>query len=242
MNSGYWRTSSTAHILYECPLGSVACVGGTNASKYCEEGYEGPLCALCGEDYFFNSDEETCEECTPNASSISFKLIIFAIIAFALISLAAILKTKAKNYVASFYMSIVSRGKNKAESIGAKMIEKYAAEGYTVKQNSNATTLTKSSTIPLMDKVSKDTNLFMAPVGSIETVISRRTKGNMEEHVKTVIKVGVVDSKMLANIVLKLRKKAKNQLKALTSFFQSKKKYTHITHTRFFIQKRYINF
>jgi hypothetical protein len=47
---GHWRISSESTVVLECPV-KEACVGGSNADNYCEEGYEGWLpCLTCRSD------------------------------------------------------------------------------------------------------------------------------------------------------------------------------------------------
>jgi hypothetical protein len=40
VESGFWRISSESTVVLECPI-EGACVGGSDADNYCEEGYEG---------------------------------------------------------------------------------------------------------------------------------------------------------------------------------------------------------
>jgi hypothetical protein len=53
----------------------TGCKGGTNGSRsdaYCEEGHEGPLCAICSDDFYFNVDLQSCEQCSsPNTMVFS---------------------------------------------------------------------------------------------------------------------------------------------------------------------------
>jgi hypothetical protein len=82
---GHWRISSESNVVLKCPI-EEACVGGSNADNYCEEGYEGfyvyhlevahcphsssllsttgPLCSYCDlNDYYFVDESATCEKC-----------------------------------------------------------------------------------------------------------------------------------------------------------------------------------
>jgi hypothetical protein len=68
-----WRISATAVTLHACPF-PEACTGGTlfvdEGDGYCNEGYTGPLCAVCSEDFYFNSETRGCAKCTDDAGRI----------------------------------------------------------------------------------------------------------------------------------------------------------------------------
>jgi len=219
LDPGHWRTSSTATFLYNCPL-DHACIGGTDSSDYCENGYTGPLCALCASDYYFDIDQGGCRLCTSENSTVSANLVVFICILFCFVLLGAILQTRIKNYFASFILSFVAQGEETPETLGANMIEQYTAEGYTVKKNQSLITFFKGTTTSITGKRSKETDLSLARVGSIQTVVSRQSKGYTEVTTQTVVKVGEVDETMLSNMISKFQHKAKSQFKALTSFFQ----------------------
>jgi len=51
---GYWRNFMPGDFIYKCPMGpppgpgsSPSCIGGTNVTTPCREGYTGVLCAVC---------------------------------------------------------------------------------------------------------------------------------------------------------------------------------------------------
>mmetsp|Transcript_57436 Transcript_57436/g.113194 ORF Transcript_57436/g.113194 Transcript_57436/m.113194 type:complete len:737 (-) Transcript_57436:21-2231(-) len=87
-----WRISAMAVILHSCPFPG-ACTGGTVfVEGYCDIGFEGPLCAVCSEGFYFNSDVQGCDECgdgvgpTNLGSGTSVVLILFLIVClFALV-------------------------------------------------------------------------------------------------------------------------------------------------------------
>lgn len=67
----YWRVSSASVDLYECPL-TGACKGGANFSEYgdgyCNDGYVGPMCAVCSAGRYLNSESNSCAVCDGNFS------------------------------------------------------------------------------------------------------------------------------------------------------------------------------
>ena len=67
---GFWRISSSAVDVYECPL-KKSCQGGNEFSStetvgdgYCNKGFQGPLCAVCRSGFFYEVDENTCSKCS----------------------------------------------------------------------------------------------------------------------------------------------------------------------------------
>jgi len=67
VNPGFWRISATAVVIYECPL-IIGCVGNAafedEGNGYCDEGYTGPLCAVCDpETHYFSPDDKACLAC-----------------------------------------------------------------------------------------------------------------------------------------------------------------------------------
>lgn len=66
---GYWRVSDMAYTLIACPYGKVACRAGVTAGdNSCGVGYEGALCGVCSEDYFFDAATSTCASCQGQVS------------------------------------------------------------------------------------------------------------------------------------------------------------------------------
>ncbi|CAM9327003.1 unnamed protein product [Ectocarpus sp. 13 AM-2016] len=76
LEAGFWRTSNTSDIVYECP-NADACVGGATVETYCSDGFKGPLCAVCENDYYPSGSYE-CLECSGgNAASSMITIILF---------------------------------------------------------------------------------------------------------------------------------------------------------------------
>ncbi|CAM9491441.1 unnamed protein product [Ectocarpus sp. 6 AP-2014] len=76
LEAGFWRTSNTSDIVYECP-NADACVGGATVETYCSDGFKGPLCAVCENDYYPSGSYE-CLECSGgNAASSMITIIVF---------------------------------------------------------------------------------------------------------------------------------------------------------------------
>ncbi|CAM9462638.1 unnamed protein product [Scytosiphon promiscuus] len=89
LEPGFWRTSNTSDTVYECP-NEDACVGGATVETYCEDGFKGPLCAVCENDYYPSGSYE-CLECSEgNAASAMIAIILF------LVALAAFLVVLSK--------------------------------------------------------------------------------------------------------------------------------------------------
>jgi hypothetical protein len=54
VSSGYWRWDADSSKVYACPYSSN-CDGGENGGDgSCEEGAQGPLCAVCSNGYYFS--------------------------------------------------------------------------------------------------------------------------------------------------------------------------------------------
>lgn len=53
---GYWRIGANSSNVLPCPYGVSGCAGGIVAGDrgrgHCNQGYEGPLCAVCAQQYF----------------------------------------------------------------------------------------------------------------------------------------------------------------------------------------------
>ncbi|KAH8049874.1 sulfotransferase [Aureococcus anophagefferens] len=74
----YWRASLYTDELYECAV-TDACKGGSgndtdrgeSSERYCRRGHEDVLCAVCAEDYMFDTVKGRCVECASPAWDIS---------------------------------------------------------------------------------------------------------------------------------------------------------------------------
>eukprot|EP00752_Nemacystus_decipiens_P003792 g3489.t2 len=76
LEPGFWRTSDTSDVVYECP-NADACIGGATVATACSDGFKGPLCAVCEND-FYPSGSFECLECSDgNAASAIITIIIF---------------------------------------------------------------------------------------------------------------------------------------------------------------------
>lgn len=75
LDAGFWRITASAAVVHECPMGGSACRGGSNFSdqgaSYCNEGYMGPLCDVCSANYFYDSEDNTCNWCTEEMKSVA---------------------------------------------------------------------------------------------------------------------------------------------------------------------------
>ncbi|GMI01202.1 hypothetical protein TrST_g6997 [Triparma strigata] len=50
LEPGYWRTKSSSRVVTKC-MSTEHCLGGSNASKQCKTGHQGPLCGVCSPGY-----------------------------------------------------------------------------------------------------------------------------------------------------------------------------------------------
>jgi len=92
LESGYWRIDNKSTTVRTCPLDN-ACGGAAgfylNGNGYCNEGYMGPLCAVCAVDFYYDPDTRQCAKCERVESpwglwASSPSLIIFAALGMAL--------------------------------------------------------------------------------------------------------------------------------------------------------------
>jgi hypothetical protein len=75
LDPGFWRITPTEGQVYACPNGAVACRGGTNFSagglSYCNLGFEGVLCDICSDNYYFDTEDMTCILCDAASKSVA---------------------------------------------------------------------------------------------------------------------------------------------------------------------------
>ena len=78
---GFWRTNSNSTEILPC-LNEDHCVGGSDPSSYCAEGYTGPLCAVCSSGYaaIGASENLSCNQCSGSSTAtvaVGVLLIVF---------------------------------------------------------------------------------------------------------------------------------------------------------------------
>ena len=82
LEPGFWRATRSSEELLPC-LNADHCKGGAEPSETCSEGYEGPMCAVCSEDYAATGSgaDLQCKECAGSASAtIAIGALVFAIV------------------------------------------------------------------------------------------------------------------------------------------------------------------
>ncbi|GMI22709.1 hypothetical protein TeGR_g13157 [Tetraparma gracilis] len=82
LEPGFWRATRASKELLPC-LNAGHCKGGAEPSETCSEGYEGPLCAVCSEDYAATGSgaDLQCKECAGSATAtIAIGALVFAIV------------------------------------------------------------------------------------------------------------------------------------------------------------------
>ena len=74
----FWRSSNSSTSILHC-LGKEHCVGGSDSSNYCAEGYRGALCAVCEKGYAAVGVGESlsCKECSGSSIATAVFGIIF---------------------------------------------------------------------------------------------------------------------------------------------------------------------
>jgi hypothetical protein len=86
LSDGYWRRHDGNTAVLTCPLAAASCVGGNGTGDLlCRAGYEGPLCAVCSENFFPSQSE--CLACD-SSSVITPTLLIYFCVIFTVVSLA----------------------------------------------------------------------------------------------------------------------------------------------------------
>lgn len=101
LQEGHWRISTSTDFILSCPKDAPSCQGGlVAADESCGEGYHGPLCAICDDDYFFSSASNTCEMCSASSSfsdPIFLTFLILAILGCAVFAIISMKKIKKAN-------------------------------------------------------------------------------------------------------------------------------------------------
>ncbi|GMI11479.1 hypothetical protein TrLO_g5191 [Triparma laevis f. longispina] len=85
LKPGYWRTSVNSTEIIPC-LNSKHCMGGPNITDLCNEGYTGPLCAVCDKNYAGTGSGKTltCNVCSGDAT---FTIAVYTVGYFLIASL-----------------------------------------------------------------------------------------------------------------------------------------------------------
>eukprot|EP01113_Clastostelium_recurvatum_P048974 TRINITY_DN9001_c0_g1_i4.p1 TRINITY_DN9001_c0_g1~~TRINITY_DN9001_c0_g1_i4.p1 ORF type:complete len:2096 (-),score=171.35 TRINITY_DN9001_c0_g1_i4:376-5826(-) len=73
---GYWRDDVISMTFYACP--GASCLGG--ASSVCEEGYAGPLCAVCTPG--FGQKVNECVKCNPQSVAVGWVILVGVFVVF----------------------------------------------------------------------------------------------------------------------------------------------------------------
>ena len=71
MEPKFWRNSDQSMDVRRC-FADDACLGGADASAYCEEGHEGPYCGVCSDGYSevgISLSTMRCEKCTGSTTT-----------------------------------------------------------------------------------------------------------------------------------------------------------------------------
>ena len=77
---GWWRSSEKSELLFSCPVRESCAAGNATGTSACEEGYEGPVCALCAPGYRHWGGK--CSKCGSNAALAVPVIGILAFFAF----------------------------------------------------------------------------------------------------------------------------------------------------------------
>jgi len=86
IEKGYWRTGAASLNILQCQ-NEEHCLGGTDPNNYCAEGYGGPLCSVCMDDFSAVGAGEglSCKKCEGSATAtvvvgITVLLLLFSLI------------------------------------------------------------------------------------------------------------------------------------------------------------------
>jgi hypothetical protein len=103
LKRGWWRVTNSTALIFECPYGKEACLGGEAAgNNLCRGGYEGPLCAVCSTGYYFQSVDSTCRSCPKSQALNVFTIVV--LIVLGLVILIAIWRTESVYLLTNFSM------------------------------------------------------------------------------------------------------------------------------------------
>jgi hypothetical protein len=81
VEEGYWRVNNASTSILACPYGAHACAGGwVSGSSSCKQGYDGTLCAVCAEGYFYSTSVQECTTCSgSSAKSLNIVTVLLAV-------------------------------------------------------------------------------------------------------------------------------------------------------------------
>ena len=110
LSAGYWRIDALSVLIEECPM-PTGCSNSTSAfgadgesrrldntaygERYCAEGYNGPLCAVCEPGFFHDTEKNVCEACRSSSDQQAYlltsvpMLIIYSVVILTIIFLVA---------------------------------------------------------------------------------------------------------------------------------------------------------
>ncbi|CAM9117457.1 unnamed protein product [Sphacelaria rigidula] len=77
---GYWRATKNSTVVRQC-YNTDACLGGiTGSANFCQDGYEGPYCSICQEN-FATGPGYTCHSCSERTGGVIL-VIVLGVLAF----------------------------------------------------------------------------------------------------------------------------------------------------------------
>ena len=127
LEPGRWRTSATSLVIETC-IAASSCVGDSTGSRYCAEGSEGPLCAVCSDDYR-RVMSGACESCSVVAvadllPSVVFFLVLGLIVASCVVVRLAARRRKARGEPAPPKLKYKETPKTRVQRVLSQMTVK----------------------------------------------------------------------------------------------------------------------
>ncbi|CAN0193529.1 unnamed protein product, partial [Ascophyllum nodosum] len=95
LTSGFYRASYQSREVLKCHR-KEACMGGSDASRYCAKGYAGPYCAACAEGYF-SGFQYSCHSCqgsdkwTAFGGALAVLVVVMFVVVFGVAFLVAVI-------------------------------------------------------------------------------------------------------------------------------------------------------
>jgi hypothetical protein len=73
---GYWRRQQLNSVILKCPRKNQCTGGDGTGDELCLKGSKGPMCAVCIDDYYFESSSSTCESCDNGGIVLSPSILV----------------------------------------------------------------------------------------------------------------------------------------------------------------------
>eukprot|EP00615_Pteridomonas_danica_P015791 CAMPEP_0114404630 /NCGR_PEP_ID=MMETSP0102-20121206/19743_1 /TAXON_ID=38822 ORGANISM="Pteridomonas danica, Strain PT" /NCGR_SAMPLE_ID=MMETSP0102 /ASSEMBLY_ACC=CAM_ASM_000212 /LENGTH=458 /DNA_ID=CAMNT_0001569507 /DNA_START=749 /DNA_END=2122 /DNA_ORIENTATION=+ len=195
IDKNYWRVAEKSVDILSCPIDG-ACLGGRSFTDdgdgYCEEGYEGPLCAVCSKDYYFNADDLACLSCDNRGGGdiqSNFTIVIFALVCafFILVGILKCLLSSPKYKDKSKLIEIAS-SKLPKELKDSEPINTQANKSDSDQESSDTIKMKKILKYDSEPTSQSMTQTLVTPIASVTTTTIINTKSSVKTELLTTIK------------------------------------------------------